>query len=177
MPSQVIPGSVSVMRTAEERLQIGTWLNLQQANRVLEGVLERRLRADTGLSVPEYEVMFRLQVADGHPLLMSEIAAQLLTSPSGTTRIADRLEEAGLIVRETPRDNRRVVRVTLTKRGQQVLKKADQTFRSSLRESFTAHLSESDLNDLRRLMRKLLEGNDAWTEPRCSPGIEPPAAP
>ncbi|HEV2141689.1 MAG TPA: MarR family transcriptional regulator [Candidatus Dormibacteraeota bacterium] len=160
----------------DQKLQVGAWLNLQQANRVLDGILERRLREATEVSMPEYELLVRLRQAADHPLQMSEIAAQLLSSPSGTTRIADRLEEDGLIVRETPRDNRRVVRVTLTRRGEQTLTSADRVFRDALRESFAAHLSETDLNDLRRLMRKLLEGNGAWSETRCSPGLEPPAA-
>ena len=161
---------------ADAKEQVTAWINLQQANRVLEGVLERRVREVADLSLPEYELLFRLQVAAGHPLQMSEIAAQLLNSPSGTTRIADRLERDGLITRETPRDNRRVVRVTLTDRGRRVLEKADRVFREGLRESFAAHLTESDLDDLRRLMRKLLQGNGAWQEARCAPGLEPPAA-
>lgn len=159
--------------TEEERARIGTWFNLQQANRVLEGLLEQRLRSEVDLSMPEYEVLFRLQHAAGHPLLMSEIAAQLLNSPSGATRIADRLEAEGLIARETPRDNRRVVHVTLTERGRKVLEKGDGVFRDALRESFAAYLSHAEVNELRRLMRKLLEGNGAWTEARCSLGLEP----
>lgn len=167
---------MNAVRATDERVQIGTWFNLQQANRVLDGIIEHRLRSATDLSRPEYEVLFRLQHAAGQPLLMSEIAAQLLNSPSGTTRIADRLEAGGLIARETPRDNRRVVQVTLTGRGRRVLEKADRVFRDALRESFAAHLSERDVDELRRLMRKLLEGNGAWTEARCSPGLEPPEA-
>jgi DNA-binding MarR family transcriptional regulator len=155
--------------------QVTAWMNLQQVNRVLEGLLEHRVREVADLSLPEYEALFRLQIASGHPLHMSEIASQLINSPSGMTRIADRLEKDGLIERETPPDNRRVVLVTLTDRGRKVLDQADQAFREALRESFSSHLSETELNDLRRIMRKLLEGNSAWTAARCSPG-EPPAS-
>ena len=167
---------MSTVNSADGHLQLGAWLNLQQANRVLDGILEHRLRSETELSMPEYEVLFRLRQVADHPMQMSEIAAQLLNSPSGATRIADRLEVGGLIVRETPRDNRRVVQVKLTQHGRRALAKADRVFRDALRESFAAHLSDHDLNELRRLMRKLLEGNGAWTEARCSPGLEPPAA-
>ena len=170
MPSQA-KGVKSA--TADARLQVTAWLNLQQANRVLDGIFEHRLRTETDLSAAEYEVLFRLHHSAGRPLQMNEIAALLLSSPSGTTRIADRLEKDGLITRETPRDNRRVVRVTLTKRGADVLARADRVFREALHESFAAHLNGSDMNDLRRLMRKLLEGNGAWTESRCSPGEAP----
>lgn len=176
MRSQGIPISVSGVKTKgpakDGKLQTTAWLNLQQVNRVVDGILERRLRAETELSLAEYEVLFRLYVASDRPLQMNEIATMLLSSPSGTTRVADRLDAAGLITREVPRDNRRVVRVALTERGQKVLAKADGAFRQALRESFAAHLDDSDLKELRRLMRKVLEGNGAWNEARCSPALE-----
>jgi DNA-binding MarR family transcriptional regulator len=148
---------------------LGAWLNLQQANRVLESLLEQRVREAAGLSLPEFEALLRLQVATGHPLQMSEIASQLINSPSGMTRIADRLEKDGLIARETPPDNRRVVLVRLTERGREVLEKADIAFRQALADSFSDHLSVDDVADLRRLMRQLLEGNGAWSDARCQP--------
>jgi DNA-binding MarR family transcriptional regulator len=170
LPGQTIPEDM-----ADTKEQVTAWMNLQQVNRVLEGLLERRVREATDLSLPEYQALFRLQIASGHPLHMSEIASQLINSPSGMTRIADRLEKGGLIERATPQDNRRIVLVELTDRGREVLAEADRAFREALQESFSSHLSESDLAELRRLMRKLLEGNSAWTAARCSPG-EPPAS-
>jgi DNA-binding MarR family transcriptional regulator len=155
-------------------VEVATWLNLQQANRVLDGVLDRAVQEAAGLSMAEYEVLFRLQVAGGGPLQMTQIATQLITSPSGTTRIADRLEDDGLITRETPRENRRVVEVTLTPHGKRVLDKAGTAFRQALRDAFSSHLSEREQATLRTLMRKLLEGNGAWSAARCSPGIKPP---
>jgi DNA-binding MarR family transcriptional regulator len=156
------------------RERVAAWMNLQQANRVIQGLLEERLGAETNLSWAEFEVLWRLQIAAEHPLRMNQIAAQLIGSPSGTTRIADRLERDGLIARETPRDNRRVVEVKLTARGRAVLDRADHAFREVLEQSFASHLSEAEVLALRRIMRKLLERNGAWLEARCEP--PPPAA-
>lgn len=150
---------------------VSTWINLQQANRVIEGVLETRLQSAVELSLAEFELLMRLQVAADHPLQMSQIAAQLINSPSGTTRIADRLERAGLIERETPRENRRVVHVKLTERGRDVLGRADQAFREGLHDVFGSHLSEAEVASLRATLRKLLEGNNAWSEERCAPNV------
>jgi len=149
--------------------QVGSWMNLQQAGRVIQGKLEESLRAEADLSWAEFELLWRLQLADGHPMRMNEIAEQLIGSPSGTTRIVDRLEAGGLIARETPRDNRRVVQVKLTERGRTRLAAADRAFKAALAGAFSAHLSETEVLALRRLMRKLLEGNDAWAEARCEP--------
>ena len=163
------------MTTIEEaRFQITAWLNLQQASRVLEGLLDRRLRQAAGLSMAEYEALLRLSHAGDKPMQMAQIASQLIASPSGTTRIADRLEEGGYITRRTPQENRRVVEIELTAKGRRVLDKADRAFRAGLNESFSANLSAHDMATLRALMRKLLEGNGAWSDARCSPGLTEP---
>ncbi len=146
-------------------------LNLQQAGRVLQDLFEERLKSQTGLSMAEFELLFRLHLAPDHPLQMGEIASQLLNSPSGATRIADRLEKDGLISRQTPAGNRRVVNVSLTPGGLAVLARADTVYREAVHEFFALHLDEGEMNDLRRLMRKLLEGNGAWSDARCSPGL------
>src|SRR5712692_2247322 len=151
------------------RERIAAWMNLQQANRVIQGLLEERLGAETDLSWAEFEVLWRLQIAPEQPLRVNQIAAQLIGSPSGTTRIADRLERDGLIARQTPKDNRRVVEVKLTGHGRAVLNRADRVFREVLEESFASHLSEAEVLSLRHIMRKLLERNGAWAEARCEP--------
>lgn len=154
--------------------QVVTFRNLQQASRVLDSLLEARVRAAADLSLAEYEALFRLQRASDHHLQMSEIASLLINSPSGMTRIADRLEKDGLISRETPRDNRRVVVMTLTAKGRRKLERADKAYLDALGESFGNHMTPGDLADLRRLMRKLLESNGAWSDVRC--GLGTPAA-
>ena len=154
--------------------QVGTWINLQQTFRVIQARIDERLRAETDLSWPEFELLMRLELAADHPLQMNEIAAQLVGSPSGTTRIADRLEKDGLILRETPRENRRIVRVQLTDHGRKVLGEAEQTFRTSLHETFGSHLADSEVAKLRSTLRHLLEKNGAWQEARCNPTLAKP---
>ena len=172
MRPQGIPTSVSdvkVKSPAASQDQVTTWINLHQTARIIQAKIEERLRASTDLSWAEFELLMRLQVAATRPLQMSEIAAQLVGSPSGTTRIADRLEKDGLIVRETPRENRRIVRVQLTQKGREVLTAADEIFRTTLQQAFGDHLTGGEVTELRGLLRKLLECNDAWEEARCAP--------
>jgi DNA-binding MarR family transcriptional regulator len=167
---------MKVKARAANQDQVRTWINLHQTARVIQAKIEERLRATTDLSWAEFELLMRLQASTAGRLQMSEIAAQLVGSPSGTTRIADRLERDGLIVRETPRENRRIVRVQLTDRGRAVLDVAGETFRVILQESFGDHLTENAVSELRRSLRKLLEKNGAWQEARCDPGLATPEA-
>ena len=97
MRPQGIPTSVSdvkVKSPAASQDQVTTWINLHQTARIVQAKIEERLRASTDLSWAEFELLMRLQVAATRPLQMSEIATQLVGSPSGTTRIADRLERS-----------------------------------------------------------------------------------
>ena len=149
--------------------QVSTWINLHQTGRVIQARLEERLNKETNLSWAEFELLMRLQISAAHPPQMSEIAAQLVGSPSGTTRIADRLVRDGLIVRETPRENRRIVRVQLTDRGREVLSKADEVIKTNVQEVLGDHLTETEVTELRALLRKLLESNGAWQDARCAP--------
>ena len=168
-------GKVKLKTPGATQEQVNAWINLQQTIRVIQGLLEDRLKSKADLSWAEFETLMRLRIAAGHPLHMSEIANQLVGSPSGTTRIADRLEKAGLIERETPRENRRVVLVKLTAKGSHTLELADRLFKETLHQTFAAHLTETEVADIRHAMRKLLEGNGAWQEARCSPA-SPPAS-
>jgi DNA-binding MarR family transcriptional regulator len=172
LPGQTIPASVSDLKVkpkAASQDQVSTWINFHQTGRVIQARLEERLQKETNLSWAEFELLMRLRISAAHPLQMSQIAAQLVGSPSGTTRLADRLERDGLIVRETPRENRRIVRVQLTDRGRKVLAEADDIFKTTLQEAFGDHLSEKEVTELRALLRKLLERNGAWQDARCAP--------
>lgn len=148
---------------------VAAWVNLQQANRVIQALVEDKLQAEAHLSWPEFEVLWRLQLATDEPLQMHDIAEQLIGSPSGITRMADRLERDGLIKRETPPGNRRVVHARLTAHGEAAVQRARRAFAGALDDAFSAHLSDADVIALRRLMRRLLEANGAWVESRCDP--------
>src|ERR1700687_2938378 len=175
--SRTIPSSVSEVKLKRPRAsqdQVGTWINLQQTFRVIQARIDERLRAETDLSWREFELLMRLELAADHPLQMSEIAAQLVGSPSGTARIADRLRQGGVHVGEGARESRRIVRVQLTDHGRKVLGEAKQTFDSTLHETFGTHLADSEVAELRRPLRHLLEKNGAWQEARCNPILTQP---
>ncbi|MGH8825761.1 MAG: MarR family winged helix-turn-helix transcriptional regulator [Jiangellaceae bacterium] len=60
-----------------------------------------------GLSMTEFEVLLRLARTPYQRLRMSDLAAQTSLSTSGITRVVDRLERDGLVVRESCDTDRR----------------------------------------------------------------------
>jgi DNA-binding MarR family transcriptional regulator len=153
----------------EDRL--GAWMNLGQTAHVIQALLEERLQEAVGLSGVEFELLWRLRATADRRLRMSEIASQLLASKSGITRIVARLEADGLLVRKIPADNRRVVWALLTAKGEGAVVSGQAAFAVGLEETFSAHLSDTEVKAMRRILRKLLECNGAWAEDRCSPAF------
>lgn len=152
----------------------GAWVNLVQAHRVIQAALEERLEAGTGLSWPELEALMRLAISPGGRLKMIEIADQLLASKSGVTRLVDRLVAIGLIAREIPSDNRRVTYGRITEAGLAALASGRAIFLAGLEDAFSRHLSDQEVDQLRRILRRLLEGNGAWEAHRCLPAFDEP---
>ncbi|HET6919867.1 MAG TPA: helix-turn-helix domain-containing protein, partial [Jiangellaceae bacterium] len=89
-------------RITPEQLEI--WRLFLRAHAQIVRRLESDLMDRHGLPLAWYDVLARLVEADGHRLRMSELAARVMLSPSGLTRLVGRMVEAGLVSRE-PSEN------------------------------------------------------------------------
>src|SRR5215208_1032631 len=78
---------------------------------------------------------------------MSEISRELKLSPSAVTQVSDRLERRGLIERVFQDEDRRVRKLRLTRKGQQLVRSRE---KKQLRRIATAldTLSESELGQV-----------------------------
>ena len=120
----------------------------------LPDVLSAEMEASCGLSFRWYDVLVHLEdVPEGVP--MSEVASRILASKSGLTRVIDRMEKAGLVRRERPEDDRRVVLVVITPAGLEALHAARRVHRDGIRRHFAEHLDEADLATLVRTLEKV----------------------
>jgi DNA-binding MarR family transcriptional regulator len=78
-----------------------------------------------GIGRPEFDVLATLR-RSGAPYRLSPgaLAGSMMLSSGGTTARLDRLEKAGLVVREPSPSDRRSVLVRLTDRGRQIIDEA-----------------------------------------------------
>lgn len=72
-----------------------------------------------GLTIPEWRVIVHLHNAG--PVSVREIHARVDMDKSKVSRAASRLEAAGLITKEPNPDDRRLLRLALTEKGQAVM--------------------------------------------------------
>jgi DNA-binding MarR family transcriptional regulator len=160
-----------VDRRSEE---LTAWLNLIQSYEAVAAGLEDTLERAKGLSLAEHEVLVRLAEADAGRLRMLDLTNLVLLSKSGVTRLVDRMEREGLVERQACETDRRVVYAAITSKGRRILREATPAFLEGIDRYFASHLSEADVQALRRVLRKLLVGNGRWDESRCE--MVPPAA-
>jgi DNA-binding MarR family transcriptional regulator len=133
---------------AAERLsetELRAWQALLHAHHQVVGQLDAELRTEHGITFGAYDVLLRLARAPDRCLRMSELAERVMLSPSGLTRMVDRLVEAGLVERLPFDDDGRVTLARLTDRGRRLLRRAARTHLRGIREHFTGRLSAAEL--------------------------------
>jgi len=102
----------------------------------------RRLRrgssvqlAPLGLTYAQARVL-RLVAAEGRPLRMADLAAQLDVVPRSVTTMVDALEATGLVARHADPGDRRSVLVSLSDHGRHLLDRLEAARRDSAEEVF-----------------------------------------
>lgn len=112
------------------------WHALIRAHSRVVRRLEAELDAEHRLSLPAYEVLAHLSEAPGQRLRMSELATHAVLTPSGLTRLVDRLSREGLVERQRCEFDARVVYAVLTPEGMSRLVTAYPTHVRGVREHF-----------------------------------------
>jgi DNA-binding MarR family transcriptional regulator len=107
-----------------------------------------------GISGPQYNVLRILRGHGGDGLPCCEIIAQMVTRMPDITRLVDRLEEANFVRRARGQADRRVVRVSITAAGLELLARLDRPV-LELHQRQLAHLTRQELAELNRLLVKI----------------------
>ncbi len=109
------------------------------------------LLKEQALSEPQYNVL-RILRGIGKPLQVYQVAARMLTRDPDITRLFDRLVRAELVERTRGEVDRRVVWVSLTPKGRELVRELDRPV-MALHGKQLAHLGVRKL----RLLNELLE--------------------
>lgn len=113
---------------------------------------DRRVLEELQLSPLEFSVLRQLDTEDGRRL--TDVGATLLCVKSTITRVADRLERSGLLMRSPDPSDRRAQRLLLTPKGSWVLERAIRTHDRSV-ERRMGKLTVEEQHTLGTLLAKL----------------------
>jgi DNA-binding MarR family transcriptional regulator len=134
------------------------WWGLLEAHRRVVRTLDRDLGSIRGLGYRAYELLARLAHCGAGRLRMSALAEQTLLSQSRVSRMVDDLQRDGFVEREPCQDDSRVVFVSITERGLEILREAQDTFFASVEEQLFGGLSERDVEELGRILGRIAPG-------------------
>jgi DNA-binding MarR family transcriptional regulator len=124
---------------------------------VLMDRLDRDLRTQHGISMPEYEILVRLSEADGRSIRMAELADAVSHSRSRVTHTIARLEREGIVQRGQSSDDGRGVSARLTDHGFSVLERAAHTHVRGVNDYLIENAASEDLEALGRVMQAVLD--------------------
>jgi DNA-binding MarR family transcriptional regulator len=129
--------------------------NLQATMRSLQRI-DRQLEAEVGLPLASVELLFNITFEDEGRMRMGELADNLLLSRGGATRLVARLEEAGLVERVIPPDDRRATYALITDKGREVLERAEPVLKRAVHGHWVDLLDEDELAAIRSSSLKIL---------------------
>lgn len=114
--------------------------------------LEDELFGAHGLTAQQYNTLRLLRGVYPGTLPTLALAARLVSRAPNITRMLDQLEGRGLVSRERPADNRRVVRVAITTAGLELLRELAPRVRACHARQL-GHLPPDRLKQLATLLR------------------------
>ena len=138
----------------DERIQLMSLV--AKTYRYLADNLWHELEQAVGISPAFFDVLIHIAVAPGSQLTMSRLSSQVALTKGGTTRLVDRMVEAGLVLRQNSSSDRRSVQVALTEAGQEVLHRAIAAHVENIDRRLLAPLDDNDRVSLAVTLRKVL---------------------
>ncbi len=128
-----------------------SWRAFLVGTTLLMDRLDRDLREQHRLSLPEYEILVRLAEADGHRLRMAVLADSVSHSRSRVTHTVTRMETAGLVARDACLSDGRGVEAVLTEGGREALEKAAPTHVAGVRRFLVDLAADEDFEAVGRV--------------------------
>jgi DNA-binding MarR family transcriptional regulator len=145
--------------------ELPAWRGFLHAHAHLVRELDAELRETHSLSLSAYDVLVQLANAPDRKMRMSDLAESVVLTPSGLTRLIDKLCREGLVEREHCSDDARGSFAVLTEGGARRFAEARPTHLDGVRRLF---LSQFSPQELRRL-------GDAWERVAAANGGGRPA--
>jgi len=107
-----------------------------------------------GLTGTQYNVLRILRGAEPEGLPCRGIGERMISHDPDMTRLLDRMEKRGLLVRQRQTDDRRVIKTRITSAGLALLKSLDQPVRELHKRQFS-HLPAARLKTLAELLEEV----------------------
>ena len=103
-----------------------------------------------------YDVLWELEKAGDGRLRMHDLARRVVLSRPNLTRLADRLADEQLIVREACPEDRRGAYCAITPAGRELRKRMWPVYREAIDAEFARHVSEREAEAMSEALERVL---------------------
>jgi len=131
------------------------WAVLLTAHARLVERIEAALAAAQLPPLGWYDVLWALESAAGRQLRMHELAEHVVLSRSNLTRLADRLQDAGLIERTAAAEDRRGAYCVITAAGRALRRRMWPVYQDAVERYFGAHISEKEATQMGEILARI----------------------
>lgn len=135
--------------------ELGAWGGFVVAQSRIFQEIEEDLRARFGITHAEFEVLLRLYRHPDGRMRLQDLAAASLLTPSGTSRLVDRLEKAGHVRREVAEEDRRGSYAALTPQGRAHFDEVGPAHVALVRDVFLNRFTDDELDQLATFWARL----------------------
>jgi DNA-binding MarR family transcriptional regulator len=139
----------------ERSAELNAWVGLLRAHAAVTRQFNRELFDRHGLTINDFEVLMHLRHAEGGRLRRVDLAAQVLLTASGITRLLDGLEKSGLVCKASCSADARVTYAEITDAGRSILAGAEGSHLAAVRTLFAERFSPEELDSLSMLLHRL----------------------
>lgn len=160
----VPPQTDTAVRLLDDR-ELAAWRGLLRSYVLLQRDLEQGLEARHGLQHSTYEVLMHLSDAPDGRMRLSDLAKLAVLSRSGLTRLIDRLEKDGQVVRERCATDARGYFAVLTDEGRARVAAARGEYLEEVRARFHDLMTPEEQDVLGEVWTRILD--------KLEPGMKP----
>ena len=134
--------------------------HLLGAHATLTRQLSTRLVEEHGLTMSEYEVLFLLSREPDRSMRRIDLSREVRLSPSGITRMLDRLQSTGLVEKGSCSKDARVTYAVLTEAGMEKLRECAPDHFAAIERLIGERLSDEEIESLGELLGRLSDLDD-----------------
>lgn len=139
--------------------QLAVWRAFVNAHAGVIRRIEKDLAERHQVPLVWYDVLVALYQAPGKKLRMSELADKVVLTPSGLTRLVEKLEKQGLVRRERTEEDRRGAYTVLTREGKRAFLQAWPTYEQGIRKYFIEVLTEDECRTMGEGLTKIYQSS------------------
>ncbi len=109
-----------------------------------------------GITDAQFNVLIQLQYGKGEGLSQIDLVKRLVVNKSDMTGIIDRLEKAGLVMRENHPKDRRVNMIKITRKGRETVNRIEPGYFTGVKKIMSG-LSQKNMDTVLKSMEKIRE--------------------